>query len=98
MFYTINPLGTKTSYGEVVTLQQSYRPLADTAHRIGREKDSLQDNFIGFGSNIIREMHDYRYLVNPISLSTSCPHFSRPKRMFEKGQIEPQVQLRGALA
>lgn len=62
----------------VVVLQQSRYLLADTAPHVEREKDRLREKFIGFGSDVTRNLRDHGYLSDLIDPRTGYPQFSRP--------------------
>lgn len=62
----------------VVVLQQSRYPLADTALHIEREKDRLRERFIGFGSDVVRNLRDCGFLTDLIDPRTGYPQLSRP--------------------
>ncbi len=62
----------------VVVLQQSRYLLADTAPHIEREKDRLREKFIGFGSDLVRNLREQGYLSDLIDPRTGYLQFSRP--------------------
>lgn len=62
----------------VVVLQQSRYPLTDTALHIEREKDRLRERFIGFGSDVVRNLRDRGFLADLIDPRTGYPQLSRP--------------------
>lgn len=62
----------------VVVLQQSRYLLADSAPHIEREKDRLRESFIGFGSDVVRNLRDRGYLSDLIDPRTGYPQLSRP--------------------
>lgn len=62
----------------VVVLQHSRYPLAETAPHIEREKDRLRERFIGFGSDVVRNLRDRGFLTDPIDPRTGYPQLSRP--------------------
>lgn len=45
-----------TTCGIVVVLQQSRYPLFNTVLHVEREKDRLRERFIGFGSDVVRNL------------------------------------------
>lgn len=61
----------------VIVLQQSRYPLAKTASCIEREKDRLRERFIGFGSEVVRNLRDRGYLSDLIDPRSGYPQFSR---------------------
>lgn len=62
----------------VIVLQQSRYPLADSAPHIEREKDRLRERFIGFGSDVLRNLRARGYLSDLIDPRTGYPQLSRP--------------------